>query len=434
MATATSFLTLMAQLAVESGLSETEIEQRFAYKLSAATITTTTFTTTDPNSMKLATTANPTRLQGLHIYLETNAEERIITTLSVTASVATVTFVGANATAVGTASNAWITRVPWSEIKALVNDALEREFVECFIPLSHGPDSADLQDSDSVDTDWTETNATDTVQTTVAEVFAGARSLVVTDSGSGGGYTQSTLMRMGHGYSMAIMKSDTGTSGLRVVDDTGNTIHTISTTQEDWVFMKRQFTLDATDEGARLQLLESTASAAGDWQFAWMVKEGVRLFNIPSWVDERFKLKTIARARFYERGDEADTWMADSIDLERLSEGDEEDYRFINRTADANPHQVILGRHIALDEPLFLIIEAPWTIPYGVAATYTTDASTSLCPVRALTAHVRMLIAERYPNMFGAGYEAARRDVAQIAALRKTEPPRERIKVRGLFR
>src|SRR3990167_10801466 len=104
MATATTFLNFMTQLAVEPGLMAVEIEGRFIYKVNAVEITTTTVTTRDSNIMKLVANANPVRLQGWHIYLETNAEERIVTTLSVAATLATITIAGANATAVGAGS------------------------------------------------------------------------------------------------------------------------------------------------------------------------------------------------------------------------------------------------------------------------------------------------------------------------------------------
>lgn len=439
MATSTTFLNFMAQLAAEPSLTAIEVENRFVYKFSAATIGNSSLTTLDPNMVKLGTAINPQRFQGMHVYLETAAEERVATTCTLSGSTLTLNFIGGgNATNQAGATNVWLSKVSWTEMRALVNDALELEFVECFIPLNHGPNSADLQDSDTVDTDWNEANATDTVQTTAAEVFMGARSLVVTDSGSGGGYTASTTVRMGHskqGYAFAIAKSDTGTSALRVVDDGGNTLETVSFTQEDWLLIKKQFRLASDDEGAALRLLESTASAAGDWQFAWIVKDGIRLFELPSWVDERFKLKGIARATFYEQGDEADTWLADSIDLESLMESDtwqKNDFHYINRMGDSHPHRVLLEPHIRLDEPLFLIAEAPWTEPYGVAATYSTDASTSFCPMQVLTARCRLLIADRYP-MFSSGREAAARAVGANAGKRKTDTPKKRIEVRRML-
>src|SRR3989338_2843803 len=113
MASATTFLNFMTQLAVEPGLLAVEIEGRFIYKVNAVEITTTTVTTRDPNIMKLTTQQNPVRLRGWHIYLETNAEERVIDSMSSTVALATLTIAGANATAVAAGStNVWLSQVP----------------------------------------------------------------------------------------------------------------------------------------------------------------------------------------------------------------------------------------------------------------------------------------------------------------------------------
>ena len=442
MAYSTTFSAFVDQLLVEPGLVGS-VDQRFGYKLTAATVTANTITTTDREIIRLGANYVDNRFQGWHLYLASAGEEAMVTNMSVSSNTATLNFIGLSATTSGTPTTVYLLRhCSWSELRNAVNDVLEYIPVECQIPLYHGPTDADMQDSDTVDASWTESNATDSLQTTAAEVWNGARSLVVTDSGSGGGYTASAVMRMGHseqGTAYAIVKADTGTVALRVTDNGGNTVETVSTTQEDWVFIKKQFTLDSTDEGAALRLMGTTASAEGDWQFAWIVRHSSRIFRLPGWIDERFKVKGISRAYFRTPGDEADTWLADDVEFVALRGpewDDQREWRPVFAQADANPHRIVLEDHCRLDEPLFLTIESNYALPYGVAAIFSgatsllADAVTTTCPPHLLTARVKQWIGAMWQTEY-AGLEA--RGVQEYASrLRSRETPQPKTPVRHI--
>ena len=409
------------------------LEDRLGLKITANVSGSTTFTTTHPELNRLGANTPSTRLSGWFAWASDNNEERMITGVTVSSGTATVTVSGANFTS-DASSTLYILRVSIDVLRNLMNDALAELTVECKIPLAHGPDDYDLQDSDTVDTSWTETNATDTVQVTAAEVWAGARSLVVTDSGSGGGYTQSGLVRIGHGkkaWAFAIGKSDTGTSALRVIDDSGNTEQTVSFTQEDWMFIKKEVTAGAADEGLRLQLLETSVSGVGDWQFAWIVKEDSRIFRLPSWADARFKIKYIARAVFDIEGDEDDTWMADSVEFKRLREND--DYHYADNSGDANPHSVIMKPHVNLSEPLFVVIDCSWANPYGVSAIFALIGSLTNCPMRLLLPYMKKYVAERCGKIFEAIGEQGKDELRVRLPEHATLAPKQEVQVNTMM-
>ena len=437
MATATAFSTVLDEL-LDSVRHGPALEDALGIKLTGCTVNAgATFTTTHPEMNRLGANTPSGRLQGWYAYAVADAEERMITTVASSAGICTVTvtlaFTGEAAATV------YITRVPISVLLNHANIALSKILIEGMIPLYHGPDDADLQDSDTVDASWAESNATDTVQTTDAEVWQGARSLVVTDSGSGGGYTRSGVVRMGQGArgtAFAIAKSDAGTSALRVNDQGGTALETVPFTQEEWLFIKKPFGLASDDEGCVLDLLESTASAAGDWQFAWVVKEGNGAFRLPEHVDRYFRVKGVARAIFREPGSEADTWLADSVEFESLrrdSGAGDGDYRFNVRHADANPNWVYILNRSLLTEPLFLILDMPASAPYGVAAALTTLASTSLVPQAWFVAYMKYMLGDFYPSLKPGLKEEGLQQYRSLTRREQNGQPRRIRRVIGMF-
>ena len=394
-----------------------------------ATASGATLTTTDPEINKMGSAADTSRFQTGFLYIPSATGADIvhsITTLSVSGATATITTLG-NYASTYTSATMYLLALHPADIRNLFNDALALEFTGGLVPLRHGPASADMQGS-SVDSDWTESGATDTVQTTASEVFWGAQSLVVTDSGSGGDYTQSALSPIGQGervYAFGIVKSDVGTSVLQVLDGDSNVQGSISTTQEDYVFMRKEVTFDAADELIRLRLAETTASASGDWQAAWYVKAGMSLFRLPTWLDRRFEVRGLAWGEFMESGAEDDTWLAESIDLHALTQsrgGIRGDFRFMSHAYDANPSYIWVDPKW-LDKPLFLTVRMPYSAPYGVSTLFSaTDlTSTTACSLPVLMARSLFLMSERYAA-FEYLQEKAIRDIRLHARLDETAP------------
>src|SRR3990167_9999613 len=428
---ASAFTVYVDQLLDE--INAGDVEARFGYKFSAATVAATSLTTTDPNIVKLGANYDSQRFNGKHVYLVTNTEQRMITNMTITSGTATLNFVGANATVVSTASDVYLLFVSWSELRALFNDALNLEHAERFYYLRHGPDSADMQGS-AVDTDWTESGASDTVQTTAAEVAFGAQSFVVVAAGAGD-YTQSGLNNIGQGTRVqlhGVVKADIGTGILRALDGSGNVQDSIQTTQEHWVYLGKEVQFDVTDEQLRLRLVESAASDAGDWNLAAFVRLDESNFRLPSWIDNRYKVRYLARTVFHKQGEEADTWLYESREEVTLREGWDQDYRFIKRPGDANPYMIWVDKKY-LSDLLCLVVDEPYSATYGVGATFTTDATTNTCDVLQLVARAKKLIAERYKPTFAEWLPMATSEISQRAALRETDKPKEQIQIRRFF-
>ena len=368
-------------------------------KLTFATVTAGGCTTTDARINQMGADLATSRYAGRFIS-NASGDVRSITTISVPASgVVTITHAGGDWTTNGSPSTGYI-RAIWPEtLRSLSNDALGHIPGECFIPLYHGPTDADMQLAGV--SNWSDTNATSAKQTTAAEVLTAARSMSVTLS-AGSGYTQGGLVNMGQserGTAFAIAKADTGTGILRVLDNGSNTVESVSFSQEDWVFLKKSFTLGSDDEGARLRLLGTDNLDQIDWQGAWIVKTNQHYFNLPTWIDERFKVKAVTHWRLLTAAG-TDAWLAADYEEERLREGI--DYHLIVRQANANPSGVRIdaSRADLMTEPLFLVVEAPYSAPYGVSAIFAADSDTNPCPPHLLVPYMKHLLGLHYPAVW----------------------------------
>lgn len=266
---------------------------------------------------------------------------------------------------------------------AATNEGLEKTHVRVEVPLMHG--GSDMQGG-SVDAYWTEANATDTVQTTASEVLRGAQSLVVLDSGSGGGYTASGSYRVGQGKGIILhmeAKADTGTGELQVIDGSSNEQDDITFTEEQWIAARKRVDFDAADELFTLRLVSVGASDSIDWQRVWFVRKGEYNFILPSWITNDYVVRGLFRRRYLtpanDSGSTDELWLAESNDDDLLYE--DHDYKAYKRSADANPHRVTLLKPAHdIEDPLIMLVDCPWSAPYGVSTVYTSYTSTTQCP------------------------------------------------------
>ena len=419
MATST-FLVLMGILKDEPSLTGRNLEDRLLYKFSAATIANTSLTTTDPMIVALGASAPADRFQHWGIYLETAAEERIGTTMTISGSTATINFIGGgNATNQAGATNVWLVRTgKWSEIRNAASTVLEYIPVEALVPLAHGPDDWHMQANNT--TSWTGTNATVAKQTTAAEVLMGLRSTSLTLT-SAAGYMTSTTVRMGQGESgtmHVIAKADTGTGIARALDNGGNTIESVSFTQEQWIYIRKAFTLGSTDEGSAIRILGTDNLDQIDVNMAWLVNRSENEYPLPSWLDHRFKLKDIIVRHYNKAGSESDTWLARSYHEERLVEG--EDYHFSDYAADVTPTRVTVNPYFR-DDPIFLQIECPASSPYGVDQLFTSDSSTTLVPPHLIIAGLKAWVGAQYGALFPRAESEGNREFKARLRNRRTQ-------------
>lgn len=423
----TVYTAIIDQLIVEPGLTHELVERRFGYKFTAATIGNTSLTTLDPQLVRLGTKTPANMLAGWYVYLATATEERVVTTTTLSGSTLTVNFIGgASATNQAGATTVYLMQLPWSEVKAAANDALEFIPVECIDVLRHGPDDASVQSSAT--TSWTGTNATIAKQTTAAEVLHGARSMSVTLT-SAAGYVTSTTSRIGQAESAllhVLAKADIGTGTLRALDQAGNTIDSgfdVSFTQEQWVYLRQYVTVAADDEGLAIRILGTDNLDQIDVQMAAIVNVGENNFPLPSYIDEPFKLRAVARREYMQAGmgeSSNNVWLARSYRDIRLQEG--VDYRFVRMSADANPLGLEMLTEWHTQQPIMLFAEVPASEAYGVSSVFTTDASTTVVRPHILTAYLKKWVGgqipERFPDALRLGErEFKERSVASLTSL-----------------
>ena len=390
----------MALLKDEPSLTGRNLEERLLYRFSAATIGNTSLTTTDPMIVALGANAPADRFQHVGLYLETAAEERIATTMTISGSTATINFIGGgNATNQAGATNVWLVRIgKWSEIRTAANTVLEYIPTNALVPLAHGPDDSHMQANNT--TSWTGTNATIAKQTTAAEVLMGLRSTSITLT-SAAGYMTGTTVKAGQSESVTmhvLAKADIGTGIARILDNGGNTVESVSFTQEQWIYIRKVGQLGSDDEGTAIRILGTDNLDQIDVNMAWLVNRGENEYPIPTWLDHRFKLRDIIARRYTRGGREADTYLAHSYEDVRLRQG--VDYRFVDYMADATPTRVLITNRTYADWPMFLEVECPASEPYGVAQTFTTDASTTFTPPHLILAGVKAWLGAQYRGMF----------------------------------
>lgn len=344
-----------------------------------------TATTTSPTTAKFAN--QTTHFEGHYLWIPSAAaasdQVRTINRHVVTAGATTFHFEQtANFGEDLTGVVGFVVPVHPDVIMDAANEVLERLKVRVEVPLMHGPFSGDMQGA-NVLTDWSDTGASASVQTTATEVLRGAQSLVITDSGAGGGYVESGTYLVGQGKSIIVHfegKAE-GTGEVQVLDGDGNTQADVAFTERQWVYGSQRVDFDNEDDSFTLRLVSKGANDEVDWQRVWFVRLGEYSFMLPSWITNRFVVKGLVRKRHYTRAlGTQRLWMAESDDDEWLFP--DVHYRAVKRSADVNPRRITLtdqGRDLA-SAPLMVLVDCPWSAPYGVSATVTSYSSSSLIP------------------------------------------------------
>ena len=83
---------------------------------------------------------------------------------------------------------------------------------------------------------------------------------------------------------------------------------------------------------------------------------------------------------------------------EALKEG--QDYQFFRNEADANPFGLQILNTSLMEEPLFLVVECPYSAPYGLTVNFSAETDETDCPLDLLMGQAKILLGERYPQKF----------------------------------
>lgn len=390
-----------------------------------------TVTTTDPEINKLGTLQPSTRFQGRFLYIPTGTvgtdDVHSIQTSSVSSATATLTTNG-NYAATYTSVNMYILAIHPNDLRRLVNDALELDLTNITLPLTYGTDW-DMQTSGV--TNWTDTNATSSKVTAVANVIYGVRGLRVLNSSSNG-YSQSASTRITKNQpfvAWAIGRADVGTATATLVDGSGNTLTSLTSTEEQWVYMWDDVTPGSTAEEVSWRLGGSGASDDTYWAAVGIYKPDEAQIFLPSWVDEPFKLKALSRACFRGPTDDSRSWQAMSREMRKLNEG--ADYRVEIEHGSLNP------AYVEIVDPGWRNWDSPYFItgmrPYSDFGTLGADTDSVYAPLHVVIPRAKYLLGDRYSQAFPDVKMQAMSELAVRAASRRTETPKPTYRVNRMF-
>lgn len=314
-------------------------------------------------------------------------------------------------------------------LRNLLNDSLELEYTDITIPLIADVVDGDMQTSGV--TNWSDTNAQSSKVITAATVLYGIRGLRVALSGANGYSETAAASRIVRGQqfrAFAIGRADVGSAVMTVVDTSGNTLASASSTEENWNLIWVDVSPGSTVEEVKFRLGGSGASDDTYWACVGFYRVDDLIIDLPTWADAKHKVKAISTANFRGATDST-AYQALSRSLHRLDEG--RDWRYVNEGASIHPYYIELMNRNFLDEwPIFITGSRPRS-DFG---TLSADSDTCYIELQVWKERAKSLIGRRYPTAFPGLEGEGSRGIAERAALRETSPPEPAITVRRMFR
>ena len=214
---------------------------------------------------------------------------------------------------------------------------------------------------------------------------------------------------------------------LTVVDTSGNSLASVTYTEENWGLIWVDVSPGSTIEEVKFRLGGSGATDDTYWAAVGYYRPDDLTLDLPSWADARHKVKAISRAK-YRGSTDSTAYQATSRNLAALDEGT--DWRYVNEGASLNPYYIELQRtELLRDMPLFITGSRPRS-DFG---TLTTDSDSAYIDLQVWKERSKQLLGTRYsaafPNLEGKASKA----LAQREALRETATAEPEIKVRRMF-
>ena len=304
---------------------------------------------------------------------------------------------------------------PAQELLDAANRVLEFIFRDSFEALSHRSD-LDYAMTDSTDTQYTDvgTPTTSAKDTTARRTPWGTRNYHLINDADGEG-TQTATVGAEEGSMVsawAIASRNAGTSAeLQLYNVTGSADFSsveVTSDEEEPMLLSQPWIRTPTDsKEIALRLVGNGAAADIFWNMAWLYKQNVLRVNLPSHINEGFKIGDIYQCHPRSAIATNNVYQAQDLNLEKLYEG--KDYDWLMNQDDANPHAVIFKDSSYFTYPLILQTRRP----YSDSDSFTTDASTSKVPVHLFMPRWKMEVlstvlmprqpnVEKWATMFGA--------------------------------
>lgn len=308
--------------------------------------------------------------------------------LSLTSTSGLHTHSGANYTdtTVGTETvEVWYYRIrPDTDVLNAYNRCLSDIYFHAWEPF--GSLAADAAMRESGVTSWgTASNTTAAKQTTASRVFPGfIRSMSTTNSGVPHGYLPTANIPVLAGEDVtviALSRLHSGSASEMTVYDVTNTTtlgsavtHTGGTWQFSWSSVNA-----TTDCNINVRLGGTGASDVVDWQALWVYRvTASNVIQLPgSYMDENFKLESIAYSPFYRASVNAGTGVYPAHTMSPV-EIPSDSYRMDVMQPAANPSFVSLdyGSQYYFQYPLWMQIR----LPYSERGTVTAETDTVYAP------------------------------------------------------
>lgn len=146
---------------------------------------------------------------------------------------------------------------------------------------------------------WTASGSAIAKGTTVANVYRGAQSLQVTDSGSALGFARTASIPVIPGrtyYAAGVCRANAAgaTCRLQAYDVTNSaSIQTADNPTQRWQVLAFQLTTPATCELMQMRLITVEASAVTHWDDIDLIEEGRRRYPLPTWLTRRAQIENV---------------------------------------------------------------------------------------------------------------------------------------------
>jgi len=390
------------------------------FNFTAITITSTTLTTRDARLQAPGANMPADHLRGYYLYrpdVPSADQIRMITGAAISSGLVTITHAGPNYTDTSD-TVAELLGIDPDLLNNYFNDALAAEFGEFTLPLSSLTDG-DMQESDA--TSWTDASGTSSKVTAAANVRYGLRGHRFAASGSDGrAYRQTLDVTRGRTYRIAaIGRADVGSAVLELTDAADAAIDSVTTTEENWTYLWLNVTPGSTVERVRLKVGGVGATDDSYWAALWLFRPEDRVIELPSWADDREKVKAISTATFDGPTDATNTAQALSRGLRTLAQ--DRDWYYVSEQAAVHPHVVEFRSKIGTYGPLFIT----GTPPYSYFGTFSADSDTTFCPQDVLVARVKFIIGRHHEDIFPGLRSDSLGEIAGLARRHIVSPPPE---------
>ena len=220
------------------------------------------------------------------------------------------------------------------------------------------------------------------------------------------------------------MRADVGTGRLRIADASNNSLGSVTSTQEDWAYAYIDITPGSTLEEMRFWLQGDEATADIYWGAAGFWIPESRTLRLPSWMNERAKLKGLSEAVFGPALNEAGTYQASGMQLRRLEEN--RDFRFIGEEGGAWTQFVELNYEP--QNPIFIT----GMRPHGDVDTLSASTDTTNLNLNKASARSKHLLGKRYA-MYASYRDDGLDEVKELERRSRTVSPVQEHNIRAFL-